>query len=57
MDFGVLILRLVFGLTLTAHSVQKLFGWFGGPGIAGTAQMMEHLVFDHRGCKLWWRAW
>ena len=45
MDLGIFILRLVFGLTLTAHSVQKLFGWFGGPGIAGTAQMMEQLGF------------
>src|SRR5215469_627232 len=40
-----LILRVVFGLTLAAHSTQKLFGWFGGPGIAGTAQMMEQLGF------------
>jgi putative oxidoreductase len=45
MDLGLLILRLVFGLTLAAHSAQKLFGWFGGPGIAGTAQMMEQLGF------------
>ena len=45
MDLGLLILRFVFGLTLTAHSVQKLFGWFGGPGIAATAQMMEQLGF------------
>jgi putative oxidoreductase len=45
MDLGLLILRVVFGLSLTAHSVQKLFGWFGGPGIAGTAQMMEQLGF------------
>ena len=45
MDLGLLILRAVFGLTLTAHSVQKLFGWFGGPGLAGTTQMMEQLGF------------
>ena len=45
MDLGLLILRVVFGLTLAAHSVQKLLGWFGGPGIAGTAQMMEQLGF------------
>jgi putative oxidoreductase len=45
MDLGLLILRVVFGLTLTAHSVEKLFGWFGGPGIAGTTQMMEQLGF------------
>ena len=45
MDPGLLILRVVFGLTLAVHSLQKLFGWFGGPGIAGTAQMMEQLGF------------
>ena len=45
MDLGLLTLRVVFGLTLTAHSVQKLFGWFGVPGLAGTAQMMEQLGF------------
>jgi putative oxidoreductase len=45
MDLGLLILRVVIGLTLAAHSAQKLFGSFGGPGIAGTAQMMEQLGF------------
>jgi len=33
MDVGLLILRLTVGLTLAAHGTQKLFGWFGGPGI------------------------
>ena len=33
MDIGLLILRLTTGLTLAAHGVQKLFGWFGGPGL------------------------
>src|SRR6516162_8030338 len=33
MDLGLFILRVVFGLTLTAHSVQKLFGWFGAPAL------------------------
>ena len=45
MNIGLLILRLVFGLILTAHSLQKLFGWFGGPGITGTAALMEQLGF------------
>jgi putative oxidoreductase len=45
MDIGLLTIRLVFGLTLAAHSAQKLFGWFGGPGIEGTVQMMEQLGF------------
>src|SRR5215813_5583677 len=41
MGIGVLLLRLVIGLTLAAHGAQKLLGWFGGPGIAGTAPFLE----------------
>jgi uncharacterized membrane protein YphA (DoxX/SURF4 family) len=36
MSVGLLILRLVVGLSLAAHGAQKLFGWFGGYGLAGT---------------------
>jgi putative oxidoreductase len=45
MEVGLLILRLVIGLTLAAHGTQKLFGWFGGYGIAGTGQFFEQLGF------------
>jgi putative oxidoreductase len=45
MDLGLLILRLVIGLTLAAHGTQKLFGWFGGYGIAGTGPFLEQLGF------------
>ena len=45
MELGLLILRLVIGLTLAAHGAQKLFGWFGGHGIAGTGQFFEQLGF------------
>jgi len=45
MSFGLLIIRLVVGLTLAAHGGQKLFGWFGGAGLAGTAQLFEKLGF------------
>ncbi|MFZ3468540.1 DoxX family protein [Streptomyces sp. 4.24] len=37
-DVGLLLLRLVLGLTMAAHGAQKLFGWFGGGGISGTGQ-------------------
>jgi putative oxidoreductase len=45
MSIGLLILRLVVGLTLAAHGAQKLFGWFGGYGLAGTGQFLEQLGF------------
>jgi putative oxidoreductase len=45
MSVGLLILRLVVGLNLAAHGAQKLFGWFGGYGIAGTGQFLEQLGF------------
>jgi putative oxidoreductase len=45
MDIGLLILRLVVGLSLAAHGAQKLLGWFGGHGIAGTGQFLEQLGF------------
>jgi putative oxidoreductase len=36
---------LVFGPLLAAHGCQKLFGWFGGPGLNGTATFFETLGF------------
>src|SRR5260370_32840576 len=40
---GLLILRLVIGLTLGAHGAQKLFGWFGGPGMTGWTGAMTRM--------------
>ena len=45
MDIGLLILRLTVGLTLAAHGTQKLFGWFGGPGLDATGQFFEMIGF------------
>jgi len=45
MSIGILILRLVAGLTLAAHGAQKLFGWFGGYGLTGTGGFLEQLGF------------
>jgi putative oxidoreductase len=44
-DLGLLALRLGVGSTLAAHGAQKLFGWFGGGGIEGTAAGMEAMGF------------
>jgi putative oxidoreductase len=42
---GLLLARLVFGLVMAAHGAQKLFGWFGGYGIAGTGGFLESIGF------------
>lgn len=43
MDLGRLTARVVIGGLFVGHGTQKLFGWFGGPGLAGTEQMMGAL--------------
>lgn len=42
---GLLIARLVLGFLMAGHGAQKLLGWFGGYGLAGTAGFMEGLGF------------
>ncbi|KIQ00797.1 MULTISPECIES: DoxX family protein [Pseudomonas] len=41
--YGLTILRVLVGITFVAHGAQKLFGWFGGYGLAGVAQWMESI--------------
>jgi putative oxidoreductase len=38
LSVSLLVLRVVAGLTLAAHGSQKLFGWFGGSGLAKQLQ-------------------
>lgn len=42
-DLGLLILRGTTGGLLAGHGAQKLFGAFDGPGLEGTAAMLESL--------------
>ena len=42
---GLLALRAGVGGVLVAHGVQKLFGWLGGHGLAGTGAAFEQMGF------------
>ncbi|GGU74279.1 quinol oxidase [Pseudomonas laurentiana] len=41
--WGLTLVRVMVGIIFMAHGAQKLFGLFGGGGLAGTAQFMESL--------------
>ena len=45
MDEGLFLTRVALGLLMAAHGAQKLFGWFGGYGLNGTAGFFEGLGF------------
>ena len=44
-DVALLVVRVVVGVIFMAHGAQKLFGAFGGPGLAGVVQMMGPLGY------------
>jgi putative oxidoreductase len=41
-----LAIRLAAGVIFTAHGAQKLFGWFGGYGLEGTAGWMASIGLE-----------
>jgi putative oxidoreductase len=45
MDLGILFLRLVVGGLMIGHGTQKLFGWFGGHGVPGTAGFLHSMGY------------
>lgn len=40
-DIGLCIVRVVVGLVFAAHGAQKLFGWWGGPGMERWIGVMQ----------------
>lgn len=53
MEFGLFVLRLVIGALLFGHGMQKLAGWFGGPGIDGTRDMNRSLGYPQPRTMAW----
>ena len=51
-DTALLVLRIVVGVYLAAHGAQKLFGWFGGPGLKGTEGFLGGML-GFRPARLW----
>ncbi|WP_255650036.1 DoxX family protein [Nocardia australiensis] len=47
LDLGLFVLRLIVGGTFIYHGLQKLTGWFEGPGLDGTRDMMADGGWDH----------
>jgi putative oxidoreductase len=45
MAYGLLLLRVALGGIMAGHGAQKLFGWWGGPGMRGTAAICENLAY------------
>ena len=44
-DLGLLVIRVVVGLTFAAHGAQKAFGWWDGPGWLGWQGAMHRMGF------------
>ncbi len=38
-DIAIMVIRIALGVVFFPHGMQKLFGWFGGPGFTGTLGM------------------
>jgi putative oxidoreductase len=45
MSYGLLLLRVVIGLVMLAHGLQKTFGWWNGPGPKGLRGWLDSMGF------------
>jgi putative oxidoreductase len=45
-DLGLLVLRATIGAVFLVHGLQKLTGWWGGPGLDGIESMMDRGGWD-----------
>ncbi len=45
MDIALLVARLIIGLGMAVHGTQKVFGWFGGPGLRAMGGMFDGMGF------------
>lgn len=52
-DVGLLLLRFAVGGTFFAHGMQKVFGLWGGPGVAGFARNLEGFGFRQATALSW----
>ncbi|HSQ60258.1 MAG TPA: DoxX family protein [Acidobacteriota bacterium] len=43
-DFALFLVRVGLGIVILPHGLQKLFGWFGGKGVAGTIHFFEEAL-------------
>jgi len=43
-EISLLLLRVIVGVTFFAHGAQKVMGWFGGYGLAGTAGAFKNYM-------------
>lgn len=46
-NLGLLLLRVAVGALLIVHGLQKMFGWWGGEGLAGFREYLTDIGFRH----------